>query len=84
MADGKLVEHWATVDQLGMLQQFGISALSSKQSADAMQDLSDAGLEAVTGGSGSGGNFVINQPAGGPPGVVNIYLSTTYNQGSSG
>lgn len=84
MTDGKLVEHWASVDQLGMLHQLGISALPSRQSADAMQDLSDAELEAVTGGSGSSSNFVINQPAGGPPGVVNIFLSTTYNQGASG
>lgn len=80
LADGKLVEHWAAIDQLGLLHQLGIIALPASQSAGSMQDLSDAELEVITGGSsGSGGSFVINQPAGVPPGVVNIYLSTTYN-----
>jgi len=26
LADGKVVEHWATIDQLGMLQQLGLAA----------------------------------------------------------
>ena len=30
-ANGKMVEHWATIDQLGMLQQLGLAPLSHQQ-----------------------------------------------------
>lgn len=31
LADGKVVEHWATIDQLGMLQQLGLAATPEQQ-----------------------------------------------------
>lgn len=31
LADGKVVEHWATIDQLGMLQQLGLAATPGQQ-----------------------------------------------------
>ena len=31
LADGKVVEHWATIDQLGMLQQLGLAAIPEQQ-----------------------------------------------------
>jgi predicted ester cyclase len=31
LADGKVVEHWATIDQLGMLQQLGLAATPKQQ-----------------------------------------------------
>ena len=31
LADGKVVEHWATIDQLGMLQQLGHAATPEQQ-----------------------------------------------------
>ena len=31
LADGKVVEHWATIDQLGMLQQLGLAAIPQQQ-----------------------------------------------------
>jgi predicted ester cyclase len=31
LADGKVVEHWATIDQLGMLQQLGFAATPEQQ-----------------------------------------------------
>ena len=33
LADGKVVEHWATIDQLGMLQQLGLAATPKQQAA---------------------------------------------------
>jgi predicted ester cyclase len=33
LADGKVVEHWATIDQLGMLQQLGLAATPEQQAA---------------------------------------------------
>lgn len=32
-AEGKVVEHWATIDQLGMLQQLGFAAMPEQHSA---------------------------------------------------
>ena len=34
LADGKVVEHWATIDQLGMLQQLGLAATPGQQAVD--------------------------------------------------
>src|SRR6185437_2146038 len=31
LADGKVVEHWAAIDQLGMLQQLGLAATPGQQ-----------------------------------------------------
>ena len=33
LADGKVVEHWDTIDQLGMLQQLGLAATPEQQAA---------------------------------------------------
>ena len=65
MAGGKIVEHWLEMDTLGLLQQLGAIPVSSQKSAVPMQDLSDAQLEAITGGisggaSGDGIRNVIN------------------------
>jgi predicted ester cyclase len=30
-ANGKMVEHWATIDQLGMLQQLGLAPMANQQ-----------------------------------------------------
>ena len=54
MAGGKSVEHWLEMDTLGLLQQLGVIPESSQKSAVLMQDLSDAQLEAITGGVSGG------------------------------
>ena len=52
-------------------------ALQPKMQNNDPVELSDAELEAVTGGSTPPGSFNSIQPNSGPPGIVNIFLSTT-------
>jgi predicted ester cyclase len=55
MAGGKSVEHWLEMDTLGLLQQLGVIPESTPQPTGPMQDLSDAQLEAITGGASDDG-----------------------------